>query len=150
MRIYLGADHGGYLLKEKIKNWLQEWDYFDYKDLGSYKIDDEDDYPDFAFKVGEAVSQDPYSIGILVCRSATGMVIAANKVKGIRAIDGYDQKVVLHAREHNFANILALSGDWLNDETAQKIIKTFLTTPYSDKERHRRRVEKISNYEDSH
>ena len=87
--IYLGADHGGFKLKEKIKQWLSEWK-LPYEDLGAHKLDPEDDYPQFAFTVAEKVAQaddmtqawEKRAKGILVCRSAAGMVIAANKVKG--------------------------------------------------------------------
>lgn len=149
MRVYLGADHGGYNLKEKIKSWLDEWGY-PYEDLGNIQLDNSDDYPDFAFKVAEAVARNPDSLGILACRSATGMVIAANKVRGVRAIDAYNEKVALHGRDNNYANILALSGDWLSTDQARKIIKVFIETSYSAEDRHKRRVETINKYESNH
>lgn len=146
MKIYLGADHGGYQLKEKIKVWLDEWGY-PYADLGNLRLDDSDDYPDFAFKVGEAVAQKPNSRGILACRSGVGMAIAANKIKGIRAVAPVDEASAVHSRSHNDTNILALSGDSLSDEKAKKVLKTWIETKFSNEERHRRRLAKISTKE---
>lgn len=147
MKIYLGADHGGYKLKEKIKSWLSEWGYT-FEDLGNTVFDPNDDYPDSAFKVAEAVSKNPDSRGVLACRSAAGMVIAANKVSGIRAAAAFDVKSAQHSREHNDANILALSGDWLSEGKAKEILKVWLETPFSREERHARRIEKIKDYKD--
>lgn len=147
MKIYLGADHGGFELKEKIKTWLTEWGY-EFEDLGNTINDPEDDYPDFAFKVAEAVSKNPESRGVLACRSAAGMVMAANKIKRIRAVAAFDVTSAKHSREHNDANVLGLSGDWMDEETAQEILRVFLETPFSGEERHQRRIEKIKKYED--
>ena len=147
MTIYIGADHGGYALKEKVKTWLDEWKY-DYTDEGALHLDPEDDYPDFAFAVAEAVSHDSQGQGILICRSAAGMIIAANKVMGIRAVAVFDDVSTKHAREHNNANIIGLSGDWLDEEKAKQIVKTFLTTEFTKEERHQRRIDKISEMEE--
>ena len=125
--IYLGADHGGFVLKENIKQFLKEHD-LKYEDLGNTILDMDDDYPDYAFAVGERVGKEDApskkwkdrAKGILFCRSSGGMVIAANKVKNIRAVAVYDEKGARHAREHNDANIIALSGDWISDEAAKK------------------------------
>ena len=154
--IYLGADHGGYQLKEKIKEWLGAWGY-EFTDMGNIKYDREDDYPEFAFKVAEKVAGDEKreggypkswserSKGILVCRSGGGIVIAANKVRGGRAVGAYNTIHARHAREHNDANILAVSGDYSKEAEVQEIIKTFLETEFTGEERHRRRIEMIEN-----
>ena len=152
--IYLGADHGGFGLKEKIKTWLKDWGY-EFTDKGALKLDPEDDYPDFAFAVADEVSShsDPakpweeQDKGILLCRSAAGMIIAANKVPGIRAAAAYDVKGAVQPRTNDDVNILGLSGDWLDDQTAKAIIKAFLETEYSHGERHQRRLDKITEAE---
>jgi ribose 5-phosphate isomerase B len=152
--IYLGADHGGFELKEKIKEWLKEWK-LEFKDLGAHKLDPEDDYPQFAFAVAENVSREddmnsPWkkrAKGILACRSAGGVVIAANKMRDVRAVAVTDEKSAKHAREHNDANVLALSGDWMNDKQAKDIVKIWLDTEFSKEERHRRRINQIREKE---
>jgi len=148
--IYLGADHGGYKLKEAVKEWLEEWDY-QFEDCGAFQLDMEDDYPDFAFAVVEKMSLEAAEAkaeakGILVCRSAAGMVIAANKKRGIRAAAGRDVKSVRHARVDNNINVLAVAGDWTKEEEAKKMIKTFLETKFSGEERHVRRLKKIREF----
>ena len=144
--IYLGSDHGGFKLKEELKKFLEKKQY-QFKDLGNTKSDKKDDYPDYAFKVAEKVASEKSSFGILLCRSSAGMVIAANKVKGVRAVSVFDVNSAKHAREHNDANIIALSGDWINKKKMFKIVDVFLTTEFSGEERHVRRLKKIQEYE---
>lgn len=152
--IYLGVDHGGFPLKEKIKAWLNEWKLA-YKDLGAHTFDPEDDYPRFAFAVAEKVSieddaRQPWTKrakGILACRSAAGMVIAANKVKDVRAVVVSDLKSAKHSREHNDANIICLSGDWTSEAEAKDILKVWLGTEFSKELRHARRINQIREKE---
>lgn len=144
--IYLGSDHGGFELKESIKEFLKNKKY-DYKDLGNLVYDKSDDYPKYAFKVAETVSKEKNSLGILFCRSSGGVVIAANKVNGIRAVSAHDIKTAEHAKEHNNANILALPGDWITKEEAVKIVGIFLKTEFTKEERHIRRLNEITSYE---
>ena len=152
--IYIGADHGGYELKEKIKKWLSEWK-LKYTDCGADTVDPEDDYPQFAFTVAEAVGREDdmtkswskRTKGILVCRSAGGMVIAANKVKDVRAIAVTDIKSAKHSREHNDANILGLSGDWMDEKQAKEIVKMWLDTEFFGEVRHKRRIDQIRERE---
>jgi ribose 5-phosphate isomerase B len=152
--IYLGADHGGYELKEKIKHFLKQSDY-QFKDLGNLIYEKEDDYPDYAFAVAQMVSKEdnvtkPWKQrpkGILMCRSAGGVIIAANKVNGVRAVAVFDTTSAKHSREHNDANIIALSGDWIDETKAKEIVKVWLDTEYSREERHTRRLNKIRDYE---
>lgn len=147
--IYLGADHGGFELKQQIKAWLAEWQ-LDCIDLGAHVLDPEDDYPDFAFAVAEAVAKQPTEHkGILACRSAAGVVIAANKVVGIRAIAPATNEAALHARLHNNTNVIGLSGDWLSEAEAKTMLHTWLTTAFSEEARHQRRLDKITQYEHS-
>ncbi len=144
--IYLGSDHGGYKLKQKIKSFLNELDH-GYEDLGNLDFDKEDDYPDYAFKVAEKVAVDIKNKGILLCRSSGGMVIAANKINGIKAVSVIDEKSVKHAVQHNNANIIALPADWITENKAKKIVKLFLTTKFNNEKRHVRRLKKIERYE---
>ena len=146
--IYLGADHAGFALKEHIKLWLTEWN-MEYEDLGNTIFDADDDYPDFAFKVAENVTKDPNNRGILTCQSAACMVIAANKVKGIRAVAVFDNFTSEHSREHNDSNIVALPGMHLSEEKTKEILKIWLETPFGNEERHKRRLEKINKFENS-
>ncbi len=152
MRVFIGADHGGFELKGQLKKFLKASDY-DVEDVGNLKMEKNDDYTDFARKVAEAVGKDGREIGqknvmgVLVCRSAAGMVIAANKVKGVRAVAAFDETSAIHSREHNDANILALSGDWLEIVAARNVLKAWLETPYSNELRHTRRLKKILEME---
>lgn len=147
--IYLGADHAGFALKEQIKIWLSEWK-MEFIDCGNTIFDANDDYPDFAFAVAQNVAQSPENKGILACQSAAGMVIAANKVKGIRATTAFDERSAQHSRSHNDANVLALSGEWLKEDEAKEILRVWLETPFSDEERHKRRLSKIAKFENNH
>lgn len=156
--IYLGSDHGGFDLKEKIKKWLTRWGYA-WEDLGNALYEKEDDYPNFAFAVSQKVAEEEESgnvypkawidrpKGIITCRSAAGMVIAANKVEGARAATAFDSRSAKHCRLHNDVNILALSNDWLEEYQAKKILKVWLETEFSGEERHVRRLKEISEFE---
>ena len=148
--IYVGADHGGFALKEQLKQWLTAWQ-MPWVDVGAKTLDSEDDYPEFAFAVAEAVAQQPNEHrGILACRSAAGVVIAANKVVGVRAVAPLTVEAAQHAREHNNANVIGLSGDWLTASAVQEIVKQWLATPFSEAERHQRRINQITVYEQAH
>ncbi|MBI3037151.1 RpiB/LacA/LacB family sugar-phosphate isomerase [Candidatus Woesearchaeota archaeon] len=151
-KIVIGADHGGYRLKEELKPFLQQLGY-QVEDVGTHS-EESCDYPDYAFKVAQAVSNSssdlspfPKVLGILVCRSAAGMMIAANKVKGVRAVAAFDETSAKHSREHNAANVLGLSGDWMTAKQAKKIAKAWLETPFTGEERHARRLQKIAEFE---
>ena len=142
VKVYLGADHAGFALKEKIKEFLSKKDIY-FEDLGSYDENSEDDYPDFAFKVGEKVIKHRKSKGILVCGTGIGMTIAANKIKGIRAAMVYDENTAKMSREHNDANVLSLSTRFLSEDQIKFAIELFLTTKFSEDERHVRRIAKF-------
>lgn len=146
MRVYIGADHGGYQLKEELKKYLSELGY-EVEDIGAHGLNPEDDYPDFVFPVAEKVAQNPGAFGIVIGRSGNGEAIAANKVKGVRAALCWNEEVAKKAREHNDANVLSLGADYIDTEKAKIIVKTFLETSFSGGERHKRRIEKIKNYE---
>lgn len=151
-KIIIGADHGGYRLKEELKLFLQQLGYA-VEDVGT-NSEESCDYPDYAFKVAEAVGKSssgldafPPVAGILVCRSAAGMMIAANKARGVRAVAAMDETAARHSREHNAANVLGLSGDWTSLEDARIIVEAWLETPFSGEERHARRLQKIAEFE---
>lgn len=144
-KIYLGADHAGFELKEKLKSWLKK-NKFNYLDLGSHTFNPDDDYPDFAEKVAKRAAKEK-ALGILVCGSAQGMCIAANKVPGARAVIPFSVKEARLSREHNDANIICLSGWGTPFLRATKILEKFLTTTFSKDVRHVRRINKIKRIE---
>ena len=146
-KIYIGADHAGFALKEKLKSYLER-NGFDYEDL-SPKLIEGDDYPDVAFLLGKKVVADKSgeSKGVLVCGGGNGMSIAANKVSGVRAAEAFDVKTARLSRTDNDANIISL-GSWdVSSWSAKRILKIWLNTNFSGEERHRRRLRKISDFE---
>lgn len=146
MIVYLGSDHAGYHLKKKILKFLKK-EGLKYKDLGPFSYERRDDYPDYAQKVARKVAKDGEARGVLICDTGMGMAIAANKIRGARAAFGFSNYAVKKAREDNDANILTFSGDKQSPEKVLKIVRIFLKTPFSEKERHRRRIEKIKRLE---
>ena len=147
--IYLGSDHRGYDLKELIKKEFER-NEISYTDFGDEIFNPEDDYPDYAITVGEAVANDPENNpGLLICFSGEGMAIAANKVKGVRAALCHTEESAKLSREHNNANILVLDSK-LDLETSVEIINAFFETEFSNEERHIRRIKKIVDYENEH
>ncbi len=139
--IYLGADHAGFKLKEKIKNYLDKVG-IEYDDLGG-RGEKGDDYPDYAFSVAKKVAKNGNILGILICGTGTGMVIAANKVRGIRAAVGYDSYSAKMSREHSDANILCLRGRRFSDSENLRIVRIWLNSRFSGAKRHKRRLRKI-------
>ena len=139
--IALGFDHGGYELMQEIMKYLDEKGYA-YTNYGTYSTDSVD-YPVYGRTVGEAVAKGECEKGILVCGTGIGISIAANKVPGVRAALCTDCFMAEATREHNDANILALGGRVVGTGLALKIVETFLTTPFSNDERHIRRIAQI-------
>ncbi len=146
MKIYLGTDHAGFELKEKIKLFLKENNY-DVEDCGAFEFNKDDDYPDFISKVGENVSKDTNSRGIVLGKSGAGECIVANKYKGVRAFLAVNDNNVKLAREHNDANIISIGSEIVPLDETKKLIKLFLETPFSGDERHVRRINKIKEIE---
>lgn len=144
--IYLGSDHRGFALKEKLKNLLTEWGY-EYEDVGPLEYNKDDDYPDYAKLVGEKVVVREGGKGILVCGSGIGVCIAANKIKGIRAGTMATSEQAKASVSDEDTNVLCLSADYTSEENNMEIAKAFLETKFSDEERHVRRVNKIKNLE---
>ena len=141
MIIALGADHAGYLLKETIKEYLTK-KKLEFKDYGTFKMDS-CDYPEFSYKVSQAVVTEEANVGILVCGTGIGMCITANKIKGIRAAQVNDMESAQLSRLHNDANILCLSGRNLPEDEALKIVETWLNTSFEGG-RHQGRINLIS------
>ncbi|MEP7149814.1 MAG: ribose 5-phosphate isomerase B [Acidobacteriota bacterium] len=139
-KIALAADHAGYEEKEKIKATLDELGV-EYVDMGTDSSDSVD-YPDYALKVAEAVSNGEFEQGLLVCGSGTGMAIAANKIPGIRAAVAWNPDIARLAREHNDANILSLPARFTSPEESAKIVEAWFAADFEGG-RHQRRVEKI-------
>ena len=143
-RIALAADHAGYEEKEKIKQTLDEMGV-EYTDMGTASADSVD-YPDYARKVGEAVSTGEFEQGLLVCGSGTGMAIAANKIKGVRAAVAWSPDIARLAREHNDANVLALPARFISDGEAKGVLQAWFDADFEGG-RHARRVDKIRELE---
>lgn len=143
-RIALAADHAGFEEKEKVKKTLDALG-IEFDDLGT-NSGESVDYPDFARKVAEGVSSGEYDQGLLVCGSGTGMAIAANKVKGVRAAVAWNEDIARLAREHNDANVLSLPARFISEEESAKVVKAFFESDFEGG-RHGRRVDKISEIE---
>ncbi len=141
--IALGCDHGGYELMQEVKAHLEKRG-FEFKDFGCYS-NDSVDYPEYGKKVAHAVADGECELGILICGTGIGISIAANKVKGIRAALCADCFSAAATREHNNANILALGARTTGPGLALKIVDTFLDTPFSNDERHIRRINMIED-----
>lgn len=149
MTVYIGADHGGFRYKEQLKAWLAGSGYR-VLDCGNTTLDPADDFPVFAYAVTESVTGDPGSMGILICRSAGGMTIAANKVCGIRSVSAVTVDEVAHDRKHNDINVLALGADIFAFDRVQEMVRVFLTTPFMAEARCVRRLGMIAEYERTH
>lgn len=149
MKVYLATDHAGFDLKEKVKDSLQKEKY-DVTDCGAYLFDKEDDYPDFISKAVSEVSKDPgNSRGIIFGGSGQGEAIVANKYKGVRATVFYggQKDIISLSREHNDANVLSIGARFVEGEEILVLIKQWLEMPFSNEERHKRRIEKIKKIE---
>ena len=143
--LYLGSDHAGFKLKEKIKKYL-DYKKIKYEDLGVFFDKKKVDYPDYAFLVGKKVAKSISNKGILICGTGTGMCIAANKIKKIRAIYAPDVKTARSGRQHNDVNILCLSGQYTKIDLAKKIINIWLITPFDRAKRRIRRNKKLEKW----
>jgi ribose 5-phosphate isomerase B len=147
MKIFLGCDHAGFEMKEKLKTYLTELGY-QAEDIGAFSYDEQDDYPDFISPVAQAVARDPENNrGIALGGSGQGEAMVANRVKGVRAavLYYYNENIIRLSREHNNANVLSLGARFLDDEEAKRAIKLWLETPFPGDERHARRIKKIDS-----
>lgn len=143
MLLYIGADHRGFQLKESIKEFLKESGYT-VDDLGAEVYDKDDDFVDYAKYVAEKVNADPAnSRGVLICANGVGMDAAANKYPQVRSVLAMSPDHVLTARTDDDANVLSLAADFTDFDTAKRIVGVWLQTPFSEKERYKRRIEKL-------
>jgi len=146
IKVYIGSDHAGFELKEKLKPFLKKLKYT-LVDLGAKTYNKLDDYPIYGEKVAKAVSKDKRSFGILICGSGQGICIAANKVNGIRAALCENVKDAFTSRNDDNANVLCLQGKGTSLTKTKSIVKKFLETEFSDEERHNRRINEIKKIE---
>lgn len=144
MKIFLGADHAGFELKEKVKVFLRGLGH-EVADEGAFKFDPADDYPDFVEIVAKMVASDPESRGIVFGGSGQGEAMCANRFKRVRAAVYYGgrDEVIKLSREHNNANILSIGARFVEEERAKEMIKLWLETSFSGDDRHIRRITKL-------
>jgi len=146
MRIHIGSDHAGLELKATLVTHLKSQGH-EVTDHGPHEYDALDDYPDFCIPAAQATAKDSSSLGIVLGGSGNGEQMAANKVKGIRAALCWSVETAKLAKEHNNANVIALGGRMHTQEVCIKILDSFITTPFSQDERHIRRINKIGAFE---
>jgi ribose 5-phosphate isomerase B len=146
MRIHIGSDHAGLELKIALIEHLVSNGH-DVTDHGPYEYDALDDYPVFCIPTAEAVAKDSTSLGIVLGGSGNGEQMSANKVKGIRAALAWSPEIAKLCREHNNANVVAVGGRVHTLDVSKAIIDAFVNTPFSNDERHVRRINQMSNYE---
>jgi ribose 5-phosphate isomerase B len=146
MKIIIGADHGGYILKNQVAEWLKKENY-EVEDIGVF-TDASVDYPDLAKTVANGVVSGKFARGILVCGSGVGVAIAANKVKGILAVNCHDVVMARLSREHNNTNVITMGGRFIAKEMAVEILKVWLNTEFSGG-RHANRIAKIQELEEN-
>lgn len=142
MRILIGADHGGFDLKQEIVRNLQDGGH-QVLDAGAAEYDAADDYPDFSLAVARGVASGVAERGIIVCGSGVGAAIAANKVKGVRACLCHDTYSARQGVEHDAMNVLCLGGRIVGSALAMELVQAFLSAGYSGEERHQRRLDKV-------
>ena len=146
MRIHIGSDHAGLELKSQLIEHLVGNGH-DVTDHGPYEYDAVDDYPDFCIPAADAVAKDLASLGIVLGGSGNGEQIAANKVKGIRAALAWSVETAKLAKDHNNANVIAVGGRMHELPVVKEIVDAFIAHPFSADERHIRRIDKITAFE---
>ena len=146
MKIAIGTDHGGYPLKTEIIDVLKKAGH-EPIDVGAFSIDSQDDYPDFALAVGQAVQSQRAERGIVICGSGVGACVAANKMKGIRAGLCHDTYSAHQGVEHDDMNVLCLGARIIGGEIAREIVIAFAAAKFSGEERHLRRLNKVLKIE---
>lgn len=148
MKLIFAADHGGFQLKQRLVVWAKDQGY-EVIDVGAHELDPSDDYPEFAVEAAKIIATEASEFaqqavfGIIICRSAGGVTIAANRLTGVRAVAATDVGSAVHARTDNAANIVTLGGDQLSESQAIEIVSAFCATQFSSAERHVRRLQQI-------
>jgi ribose 5-phosphate isomerase B len=148
MRVHIGSDHAGFELKAHLIRWLADHGY-EPVDHGALEYDAEDDYPPFCIAAAQAAVDEPGSLAIVIGGSGNGEQIAANKVKGARAALAWSTETAALAREHNNAQVVAVGARMHSVEEVTEIVETFLTTAWSQAERHQRRIDMLLAYEET-
>lgn len=146
MRIHIAADHAGYELKEALVEHLRAADH-DVVDHGAHEYDAQDDYPPMCVAAGEAVVAEPGSLGIVLGGSGNGEQIAANKVRGVRAVLAWSEDTARLGRAHNDANVIAIGARQHSVDEAVGLVEAFLAEPFSGDPRHQRRIDLLAAYE---
>lgn len=146
MRVHIASDHAGYALKAYLVAHLSEKGHT-VVDHGAFEYDALDDYPEFCITAGEAVVGDPGSLGVVIGGSGNGEQIAANKVAGVRAALAWNLDTARLSRQHNDANVIAVGARQHTIEESASFVEAFLAEPFSNDERHQRRVDQLSAYE---
>ncbi|MEE9286252.1 MAG: ribose-5-phosphate isomerase [Dehalococcoidia bacterium] len=142
MRIGVAGDHAGLELKDAVVGWLKQSAH-EVIDLGPHEYDPDDDYPDYALKLAEAVASGRVQRGVLVCGSGVGASVAANKVPGVRAAICHDGYTAHQGVEHDDMNVLCLGGRVIGPEVARELVAAFVGAEFSAEERHVRRLNKV-------
>lgn len=152
MRVHVGSDHAGLELKAHLNEWLSHAGY-EVVDHGPFEYDPVDDYPVFCLRAAEGVVADQRAgteaLGVVIGGSGNGEQIAANKVSGVRAALAWSDQTASLAREHNDANVISVGGRMHPVEEMTRFVEIFLTTPFSQDERHQRRIGMLARYEDT-
>lgn len=146
MRVHLGSDHAGFEFKTHLIGWLGEHGY-EPVDHGAHEYDPDDDYPPFCIAAAEAAVREPDSLAVVIGGSGNGEQIAANKVKGIRSALVWSEETAALAREHNDAQVIAVGGRMHSVAEMTRFVEIFLATPFSEEERHSRRIDMLAEYE---
>ena len=146
LKIAIGADHGGLLLKDDLTPWLRAQG-FEMLDVGAAALDPVDDYPDYAVAVARAVAAGDCQRGIIICGSGVGACIVANKVPGVRASIAHDVYTAAQGVEHDDMNVLCLGARVIGPEAARELVTAFLGTSFTAEERHLRRLNKMLRIE---
>lgn len=142
MKVILGADHGGFVLKETIKRWLVEIG-IDVEDVGAEELSMGDDYVDHGIQVARELERGEKSRGLLFCRNGFGMMITANRFSRVRCGLAFDVEAVKRGRRDDDINCLAVPADYIGIEKTKQMIKTFLEEPFSEEDRYKRRLDKL-------
>lgn len=146
MKIFIGTDHAGFEIKGELAFFLKSLGH-EVEDLGAHTLEALDDYPDFIRPVAEAVARDSSSKGIILGGTGQGEAMCANRIKGVRAAVYYGGPIdiAVLSREHNDSNILSLGARFIDIDEAKKVVRVWLETPFSNEDRHVRRIKKLDN-----
>lgn len=146
MKIFFGADHAGLELKNELVEHINQKEGFDTEDLGAQTLDEEDDYPGYAFAVAKKIAADSEAKGILVCGSGQGMSIAANRIKGVRAALAWDPKSAAASKSDDDANVLVLPARFVDIDQAKNMVDAWLSAEFKTAPKYHRRLDEIEHF----